>query len=129
MDDVNKILISSVTFADLTSPTLLDGSMTSAHIHLAPPGVVGPIIHPFPTAPIGVTSGSFTDFWTGLTAAQITALETGNTYINIHTVDFPTGEIRGQISVVPEPASLVLGATGAMALLGYGWLRRKRATA
>jgi hypothetical protein len=38
---------------------------------------------------------------------------------------FPDGEIRGQISVVPELGSLVLGAEGAVILLGDAWLRRR----
>ncbi len=89
-------------FSGLTSPTLLDDFNTSAHIHMGPLGVAGPIIHPFPTAPIGVTSGSFADIWTGLTSSDIAALEAGNTYINIHTVAFASGEIRGQISLRPR---------------------------
>jgi hypothetical protein len=119
LDNVAGTLVSAVTFADLTAPT------TVAHIHEGPPGVSGPIIHPFATLPVGVTSGSFADVWTGLTAAQMTALETGNTYINIHTTAFPAGEIRGQITpvtpVVPEPSSLLMGATAALAGLGLAW--------
>jgi hypothetical protein len=118
LDDVNKILVSAVTFAGLTSPTFLDDAGTSAHIHLGDPGIAGPIIHPFPTAPIGVTSGSFADIWTGLTPADITALEAGGTYINIHTTAFPAGEIRGQITVVPEPGSLGLLGLGLLGVAG-----------
>lgn len=129
LDDVQGTLMSAVSFAGLITPTLLDDANTSAHIHLAPPGVAGPIIRPYPTAPIGVTSGMFTDVWTGLTSSDITALETGGTYINIHTTAFPAGEIRGQITTVPEPGALVLGVTGALVLLAGAWLRRARATA
>jgi MYXO-CTERM domain-containing protein len=129
LDDINMTLISAVTFSGLTSPTVLDDANTSAQIYMSPPGVAGSIIHPLPTAPIGVTSGSFTDIWTGLTAADIAALETGDTYINIHTAAFPGGEIRGQIlpSIsIPEPSSLVLGATAALAGLGLAWHRRRQ---
>jgi hypothetical protein len=118
LDDVAGTLTSAVTFAGLTSPT------TAGHIHEAPPGVAGDIIHPFASLPLGVTSGSFADIWTGLTAGQIAALEAGNTYINIHTTAFPAGEIRGQISVVPEPSALLMGATAALAGLGLAWRRR-----
>ncbi|MGZ3391894.1 MAG: CHRD domain-containing protein, partial [Isosphaeraceae bacterium] len=31
----------------------------------------------------------------------VSGLEAGDTYINIHTEAFPSGEIRGQITVVP----------------------------
>jgi hypothetical protein len=110
LDNVNDTLITAVTFSDLTGPTPLAGTISA--IYLGPPGVAGTILHPFATAPTGVTSGSFTDIWTGLTAANITALETGGTYINIVTTAFPGGEIRGQILVVPEPGSLVLLGLG-----------------
>ena len=122
LDDVGRTLVSAVTFRNLTGPTFLDDANTSAHIHLGDPGVAGPIIHPFPTAPIGVTSGAFADIWTGLTPADITALEAGGTYINIHTTASPAGEIRGQITVIPEPGSLVLLGLG---LLGVAGLARR----
>ncbi|HMB08115.1 MAG TPA: PEP-CTERM sorting domain-containing protein [Isosphaeraceae bacterium] len=35
----------------------------------------------------------------------------------------------GQVFVVPEPMSLVMVGTGGLVLLGYGWRRRRRATA
>jgi hypothetical protein len=131
LDDVNKILISSVTFQGLSSPTILDSMGASAYINMGFPNQIGPIVHPFLTAPIGVNSGSFTDIWFGLTAPEITALESGGTYINIETTSFPGGEIRGQItsSAIPEPASLVMGAEGALVLLGWAWLCRRRSLA
>jgi hypothetical protein len=67
LDDISGTLTSAVMFENLTSPTVLDGSNTSAHIHRGSPGVAGPIIHPIPSAPIGVTSGSIADVWIGLT--------------------------------------------------------------
>jgi hypothetical protein len=49
-------------------------------------------------------------------AGLIAALNSGNSYANIHDVNFPGGEIRGQIEqVVPEPSSLLLFGTGLIA--------------
>jgi hypothetical protein len=127
LDDSAGVLVSAVTFQGLTSPTFLDGANTSAAIHLGSLGVAGPTLHPFATAPIGVTSGAFADIWTGLTRADITALEAGGTYINIQTTNFPGGEIRGQIlGNVPEPNSVVLLGTGLLGLAALAILARMR---
>jgi hypothetical protein len=57
-------------------------------------------------------------------AAQLPNILNGRSYINFHTRQFTSGEIRGQL-VVPEPASLALFAIGALGFLGFAGRRRR----
>ncbi len=117
----------------------INDNLVAGHIHAAaPPGVNAPVVWGFFGAPdndnnpdnlvitpfaAGV-GGVFASVWnapegnggTNL-AAQIPNLLAGLAYLNIHTVQFAGGEIRGQISQVPEPSSLLLfGTAGLLAL-------------
>jgi hypothetical protein len=118
----------------------LSGTTTGSHIHsdTSSPGTgtVG-IAVPFGTFPNGVTAGTFdatldetlTATWTstylsahggtaaGAEAALFSSLNNQTAYWNIHTNLFPGGEIRGFLAPVPEPATFVLGALGAVGLL------------
>ncbi|HSD10314.1 MAG TPA: CHRD domain-containing protein [Candidatus Binatia bacterium] len=69
---------------------------TAAHIHgFSAPGVPSGILHPLPpgSPKVGV--------WNFLEAQQANIIA-GLTYVNIHSNDFPLGEIRGQIERVPS---------------------------
>lgn len=94
-----------VDFAGLVAP------QTAAHIHAAPPGVNGSVIIPLP-------NGSPIDGVFALTSTQRADLLAGNLYVNVHSTNFPGGEIRGQI--VPEPGTL-----GLLLVAGLGLLRRR----
>ena len=55
---------------------------------------------------------------TTISGTQATDLLAGLWYINIHTDAFPSGEIRGQVNVVPVPAAVWLFGSGLLGLIG-----------
>ncbi len=122
--------------------TGLSGTTTVAHIHCctAAPGTgtVGVAVTPgtLPGFPVGVTSGTYdevidlddpasftatfvTNFGGGTIAGAQQALfngfDNGAAYFNIHSTDFPPGEIRGFLVAVPEPTTVVMLAFGMVA--------------
>jgi hypothetical protein len=67
--------------------------MTGGHVHRGVAGVNGPVIFGFPnplTSPIGPLT------W-AIPAADVTNLQNGGLYVNLHTQTFLGGEIRGQL--------------------------------
>ncbi len=134
-------------FSGLSSPT------TAAHIHastaVAGTGTAGvaTTTPTFPGFPAGVLSGSYdmtfdmtlaasyrAAFITanggtpgGAEAALLTALTDGKAYLNIHTSEFPAGEIRGFLTAVPEPGHAVLLAACAMGAVLWRRSRQCRA--
>lgn len=90
-------------------------NVTMAHIHLAPPGQDGPpVVWLYPSAPPPqlipgrfqgvlaegvITQANLVGPLAGQPfSALIEAIENGNTYVNVHTSQYPAGEIRGQIN-------------------------------
>ena len=79
----------------------LSGRPIAAHIHQAPAGTPGPVIVPLDASAVTGTSGTFSGTSTvALTDAQVTALQAGGLYVNVHTTANSAGEIRGQIAAL-----------------------------
>jgi uncharacterized repeat protein (TIGR01451 family) len=92
----------SLNFSGLTSPE------TDAHIHgPAAPGVVGVILFPLP-------AGNVSDFVISLTPTDVANLKNGQLYVNVHTTNFPNGEIRGQFGSSSSASSLQFSAANYM---------------
>ena len=90
LEDDNT-LVYEVTVHDLSSPVL--ATPGGGHIHEGLPGVAGGII--FPLTKTGDTT--FMGTTAALTADQVTKLLSGAYYVNVHTMNNPAGEVRGQI--------------------------------
>jgi len=132
--------------------TGLSSNTTAAHIHapttMAFEGTAGvaTVVPAFPGFPLGVTSGT-SDSTLDLTSASsfnpafvtangnsvstaaatlISAIEQGKAYLNIHTINFGGGEIRGFLAV-PEPGTMSFVAIGGIALF-FAARRKSRRT-
>jgi hypothetical protein len=115
----------------------LSGLVTAAHIHgPGAPGVAAGVLYNL--VPAFITTGGNAGTITGgnislvdnangsgfTVAQQLTQLNSGLWYVNIHTSpNFGGGEIRGQIVLVPEPSSAVLLILGGVCTVAC--LRRK----
>ena len=140
VDDQTWVVTGSMTTTGLPYLTAAGGpNVTGAHIHVAPAGANGPVVFDLLAnsvggTPIDVAAGAITIYaWSGVLqdhgtvgprAVILQNFLNGTAYINVHSVQFPTGEIRGQVEchgVVPEPASIAALSIGGLALL-----RRRR---
>jgi hypothetical protein len=70
----------------------LTGNATAAHIHFAKKGKAGPVIVPLcGPCKSGVTGTAV------ISKTIVNEMKAGDTYVNVHTVKNPAGEIRGQV--------------------------------
>jgi hypothetical protein len=128
-DTATTMMTVNVVFSGLTGPS------TAAHIHCCttfPGGNAGvaTTVPFFPGFPIGVTSGTYAHAFDMLNAASynpafvtahggtpasaaaalLTGILAGEAYMNIHSMMFPAGEIRGFLAI-PVDISIEPGAT------------------
>ena len=92
-DQRSSLLAIKINYAGLTDTAKL------AHIHRGAAGVNGPVQIDFSGLgfTFGARSGTFTKI-IFLNATQAADLLAGNLYVNIHTGNFPGGEIRAQLN-------------------------------
>lgn len=104
--------------------TGLSAAALASHIH--GPAAVGAnagVLFALSGVP-AATSGSIPEQVFSITPTQVGFLQSGLLYMNIHDATFPGGEIRGQLTAVPEPGTLAIVGVG---LAAAGWsLRRRR---
>ena len=124
---------------------LIGGPVSAGHIHccVAPGAIVGIAVglsglpastsgslsNTFDLSSLSVYTGTFvTNFGggtvAGAQAALVAGLNSGRAYVNLHNANFSGGEIRANVVVTPEPASMVMLGFG-LVVVGAG-VRRKR---
>ncbi len=69
---------------------------TAGHIHQGARGVAGGVVHGFPP----ISGGYVYDTWVNLTSQEELDIINGQMYVNLHTNNFPNGEIRGQLEAL-----------------------------
>lgn len=121
--------IQGIFLQDITFP---DGGLSFAgigpfHIHNAPSGSNGGVVVPFNL------EDYFVETMTGLMvqasnvpfdASLIAELAAGNLYLNLHTLDYASGEVRGQLAQVSAPSTLLF--LGIAILMLGAQLRKSR---
>ena len=100
-DNVTKVLSYTINFSGLI------GNTAAGHFHgPAPIGVNAPVLIGYAGFPTGVQAGTYANSHV-LTPLQETHLMAGLVYSNIHTNQFPGGEIRTQMILdAPLPVEL-----------------------
>jgi len=99
LNDAGTSLAYTVSYSGLTA------NRTAAHFHgPAGPGVPAGVV--FGIAGAGPTSDVISGTW-AIDATNLGRLNAGLLYINIHSGNFPGGEIRGQIGADATPANKV----------------------
>ena len=98
---------------------------TAAHLHDAPPGEEGPVVFDF-----GAASNFFGNV--PMSPRLVADFAAGFLYVNVHSADYPEGEIRGQVFAGATAGQGVAAAPTlsewamillVLSMLGLGWWR------
>jgi len=123
----------------LQTPGNANDNVTRTHFHAAQAGQNGGIVfgqidgqvslrNDLDDLVVSPVVGRLTGVWDGnegnmtSLALQLNNLLNGGLYFNVHTADHAGGEIRGQVLLVPEPSSFLLGCL----LAGLVWTKARR---
>lgn len=140
--------IFNIDFTGSQTPDRND-NLTVAHIHAGPdvtPKTNGPVVYGFIGTPFNDTNPQdvvVTPFSTGVggtvsakwdapegnnttLTAQLSNILEGRSYLNFHTEQFAGGEVRGNISLAPEPSTWLLLISGIVGLFGFRQLHNRR---
>lgn len=121
--DANGVFAGTLDTAARTMKFQLQAAgvgLTMAHIHTGAPGTNGPVVaFLFGPKPEGVNlineSGTITpaNLVGPLAGAKwdefVQAVQSGNAYVNVHSIKYPAGEIRAQIGTAPRPPATGTG--------------------
>ncbi len=109
LNDAENQITVNLSWIGLTAPA------TAAHIHgAAAQGSNAPVLFGFSGVPNSI-SGNISEQSFAINTTQVSDLKNGLFYFNVHNANFPAGEIRGQITAVPEPVTIL----GSLTAIGF----------
>jgi hypothetical protein len=94
IDADNYEVCFDLAYSNIPDPTM-------AHIHTGAAGVPGGVVVDFGDPPAGAHSGCVV---AADDVVEPILANPANFYVNVHTTEFPSGAIRGQLAIGPAPA-------------------------